>query len=107
MIIRNHTRALALCIVALGLPCCGTGGPTLSYSDLQIACNSASDCLAVTVDVCAPCACPDSAINRAYQGKYQADYAQARQSCGSMPACSALCAQPQVACQTGRCVLVK
>jgi hypothetical protein len=92
----------------------GAGGsaqepPHVLLSSYDRSCTLDSDCvLAANDQACASCGCPDGAINRKDEPKYEADRTAARQLCPPSEArwiCGA-CQERKAVCDAGTCAAV-
>jgi len=86
----------------------GSSSPTIRASAYDQSCTQSTDCVTVSEgEVCGCGGCPNAVINRADEQRYSNDYAQLHQECTAPPApCPGYqCANPQVACAAGTCVL--
>jgi hypothetical protein len=92
----------------------GAGGsgqepPHVLLSSYDRSCSLDSDCvLAANDQACAICGCPDGAINKKDEPKYEADMTAARQLCPPLDEgvlCGA-CQERKAVCDAGTCAAV-
>lgn len=83
----------------------GNACGSISASDYDQSCKTASDCVGVTQgDLCRGklCACVNAAVSASAQGQYQADFAAKNPGFDVVCPCPL---GPAVVCQSGRCAL--
>lgn len=85
-------------IASLVLAC--SGAPIAS--DYDQSCKVDSDCVGVWSGTCEGCQCPNDAINRNEQAKFEGDI----QRSGCTPTLACACIQSAVECKSGVCSFV-
>lgn len=95
-------------LAALFLLSACPGATVMDASRYDQTCTQAADCAAVySGDICAPCGCPNDAINSGSLSAWDTEAARARKWCGPIPAIACGPCQPMVtACVSGACTLV-
>lgn len=104
----KHGVGMRLSLLVVSVWLSGCGSSVLEQSSYGASCSADGDCVAAFFgDVCqALCGCPNGAISKAAQAKYDADARAAVASCGPRPAVlCAPCVDRPVRCTSGRCAL--
>lgn len=96
----HHSLASAVVVAILAASCSGGG---LSAGSYDTSCQAASDCEAVFIGHPSGCCdCPNSAINKSDDAKYEADLNAAEQGIAH---CNIICNCPNATptCESGKC----
>lgn len=95
-------------LVSVALLAAACGNPTvLAPSAYSKACATAADCVPAKLgDQCAPCGCPNTAIAKSEQARYETDRTAAQNGCGPIAAIACgPCQEAVLTCTSGACGL--
>ncbi len=99
---------LPLAAIALGAACSssnGGGGGVLSASNYNQSCAQNSDCVPIFAGTPSCCDCPNAAINKSDEAKYQADFQAASSQHGVCNVACIACPAQAAVCVGGMCTL--
>lgn len=84
---------------------CGGGSTSVDPLKYDRSCSNANDCVLVATDAC--CGCLTAAINVGSKSQYDADFAAAKNDCGTTPCPGAQCEAYAPGCSAGVCVVTQ